>query len=125
VQIRAEVESNYDLMTLIMVNRGGNPEEKGIFEYLESVFRADIKTMREYSDVEWNESIQREVANMTGLSDYYFERGQLKGEAIGMEKSIDMLIKLGYDEEQIIKSVSEEFDVSEETVREILGMKVG
>ena len=48
-----EPESDYDLMTVIIIRRGKETDIKSIFDYLNGVFSCDIKKIEKYSHIEW------------------------------------------------------------------------
>ena len=53
-----ESEDEYDLLTVIMIRQGKEPEENGIFEYLNGIFDGDINRIQKYSHIEWSEPFQ-------------------------------------------------------------------
>ena len=48
-----ESEEDYDLLTVIMIRQGKEPEENGIFEYLNGIFDGDINRIQKYSHIKW------------------------------------------------------------------------
>ena len=74
-----EPESDYDLMTVIIIRRGKETDSKSIFDYLNGVFSCDIKKIEKYSHIEWTESFRKEVHTMTGFGDALIEKGIQKG----------------------------------------------
>ena len=48
-------------MTVIIVRLGDLPGNERIFDYIDSVFNADIERMQKYSDVEWPETLREEA----------------------------------------------------------------
>ena len=64
-----EPSSYYDLMSVIIIRRGREPDEEGIFDYLAGLFSSDIKRIGEYSHIEWSKPFEKEVENMTGFGD--------------------------------------------------------
>ena len=84
IGIADEPEDEYDLLTVIMIRQGKEPEENGIFEYLNGIFDGDINRIQKYSHIEWSEPFQEEAGKMTGFGDRIYERGIRKGEQRGM-----------------------------------------
>ena len=54
--IADELEDEYDLLTVIMIRQGKEPEENGIFD-------GDINRIQKYSHIKWSEPFQKEVIN--------------------------------------------------------------
>ena len=107
-----EPSEYYDLMSVIIIRRGREPDEKGIFDYLAGLFSSDIKRIEEYSHIEWSEPFQKEVGNMTGFGDEIYRKGIQSGK---IEGQILGALMCGKTPEQ----VAEMFNVSLEKVREI------
>ena len=110
----------YDLMSVIIIRRGREPDEKGIFDYLAGLFSSDVKRIEEYSHIEWSEPFQKEVGNMTGFGDEIYRKGIQSGKIEGLlegrrEGQILGALMCGKTPEQ----VSEMFNVSLEKVIEI------
>ena len=63
IGIADELEDEYDLLTVIMIRQGKEPEENGIFEYLNGIFDGDINRIQKYSHIKWSEPFQKEVIN--------------------------------------------------------------
>ena len=79
-----ESEDEYDLLTVIMIRQGKEPEENGIFEYLNGIFDGDINRIQKYSHIKWSEPFHKEASKMTGFGDRIYERGIRTGEQRGM-----------------------------------------
>ena len=71
-----------------MIRQGKEPEENGIFEYLNGIFDGDIKRIQRYSHIEWSEPFQEEASKMTGFGDIIYERGIQQGMQQGMQQGI-------------------------------------
>ena len=54
IWIADEPEDEYDLLTVIMIRQGKEPEENGIFD-------GDINRIQKYSHIKWSEPFQKEV----------------------------------------------------------------
>ena len=122
----------YDLMSVIIIRRGREPDEKGIFDYLAGLFSSDVKRIEEYSHIEWSEPFQKEVGNMTGFGDEIYRKGIQSGKIEGRleghrEGRLEGRLE-GRREGQILgalmcgktpEQVAEMFNVSLEKVREI------
>ena len=81
-----EPSEYYDLMSVIVIRRGREADEKGIFDYLSGLFEADIKRIEEYSHIEWSEPFKKETENMTGFGDEIYRKGEKFGEQKGEQK---------------------------------------
>lgn len=111
-----EPSADYDLMSVIIIRRGREPDEKGIFDYLAGLFSSDIKRIEEYSHIEWSEPFEKEVKNMTGFGDEIYRRGEKRGEKRGKIKGkILGALMCGKSPEQ----VAEMFEVSVDKVLEV------
>ena len=84
IGIADEPEDEYDLLTVIMIRQGKEPEENGIFEYLNGIFDGDINRIQKYSHIKWSEPFQKEASKMTGFGDMIYERGIQQGRHEGM-----------------------------------------
>ena len=51
----------------IIVRRGNDATEKGIFDYLSGLFESDLKKISHYVDTDKAEEYVKEVKDMTGL----------------------------------------------------------
>ena len=76
-----ESEDEYDLLTVIMIRQGKEPEENGIFD-------GDINRIQKYSHIKWSEPFQKEASKMTGFGDRIYEKGMRTGEQNGIQKGI-------------------------------------
>ena len=103
-----ELSLYYGLMSVIIIRRGKEPDEKGIFDYLTGLFFSDIKRIEEYSHIEWSEPFEKEVKNMTGFGEEIYRRGEIKGEILGA-------LMCGKSPEQVV----EMFKVSVDKVLEV------
>mgnify|MGYP002860100774 CR=1 FL=1 len=74
-----EPEKEYDLAEMIIIRCGGNPKP-GVFEYIDSVFSADLEKLEEYSDLKDQPGILEEVRKMGGFGHHIavtnYERGR-------------------------------------------------
>ena len=74
-------------MTVIIVRLGDLPGNERIFDYIDSVFNADIERMQKYSDVEWPETLREEAGAVLTMEDYVGRRREAKG----MQITLDIL----------------------------------
>ena len=81
IGIADEPEDEYDLLTVIMIRQGKEPEENGIFD-------GDINRIQKYSHIKWSEPFQKEASKMTGFGDRIYEKGMRTGEQNGIQKGI-------------------------------------
>ena len=92
-----ESEDEYDLLTVIMIRQGKEPEENGIFEYLNGIFDGDINRIQKYSHIKWSEPFQKEASKMTGFGDRIMKRN-----AYRRQKGIQQGIQQGRHEGMIL-----------------------
>ena len=69
-----EPEVDFDLLEVIMIRCGEDPKEKGVFDYIDSVFMADFKRLHNYSNIEDNEDVRKDVISVGGFSSNLIER---------------------------------------------------
>ena len=81
IGIADEPEDEYDLLTVIMIRQGKEPEENGIFD-------GDINRIQKYSHIKWSEPFQKEASKMTGFGDRIYEKGMRTGEQKGIQQGI-------------------------------------
>ena len=86
IGIADEPEDEYDLLTVIMIRQGKEPEENGIFEYLNGIFDGDINRIQKYLHIKWSEPFQKEASKMTGFGDMIYERGIQQGMQQGIQQ---------------------------------------
>ena len=102
IGVAEESEEDYDLLTVIMIRQGKEPEENGIFEYLNGIFDGDINRIQKYSHIKWSEPFQKEASKMTGFGDRIYEKGMRTGEQNGIQKGIQKGIQQGRHEGMIL-----------------------
>ena len=111
IGIADEPEDEYDLLTVIMIRQGKEPEENGIFEYLNGIFDGDINRIQKYSHIEWSEPFQEEASKMTGFGDMIYERGIQQGMQQGRCLEVYSLVQDGILEPEVgAKRVSMSLD---------------
>ena len=79
-----EPESDYDLMTVVIIRRGANAGEEQIFDYLHGIFNTDIARIEKYVDISDDEGLKKEVSAMSGLGQSIYDRGVLQGMQDGL-----------------------------------------
>ena len=79
IGVAEESEEDYDLLTVIMIRQGKEPEENGIFD-------GDINRIQKYSHIKWSEPFQKEASKMTGFGDRIYEKGMRTGEQKGIQQ---------------------------------------
>ena len=102
IGVAEESEEDYDLLTVIMIRQGKEPEENGIFEYLNGIFDGDINRIQKYSHIKWSEPFQKEASKMTGFGDRIYEKGMRTGEQNGIQKGRQQGIQQGRHEGMIL-----------------------
>ena len=120
----AEPEKDYDLMTVILIRQGETQDmQEGIFDYLGSLMRGDIKRAEKYTKIQWSETMKGDVKTMTGFGEAIYQRGIRCGEEIGLRhgeligksKLIQKALQNGKTKEQI----AEFLEIPLEEVRDI------
>ena len=114
-----EPESDYDLMTVIIIRRGKETDIKSIFDYLNGVFSCDIKKIEKYSHIEWIESFRKEVHTMPGFGDALIEKGIQKGR----KEEKDALIWNMYIKNFSIAQIADITNDSIDYIKEVLSTK--
>ena len=86
------------IMSVIIVRLGKESGKEEIFDYIDSIFTADIPRMQKYSDVVWQEDLEEEANSMITAEDYVGWRREAKardqGLAEGMAKGENMSMVL-------------------------------
>ncbi|MBQ7564939.1 MAG: hypothetical protein IJT16_13250, partial [Lachnospiraceae bacterium] len=96
IGITDEPKEDYDLMEIIMIRRGEYPDiTEPLFEYLKSVYDADIATIDKYTPVSANPELREEVSTMPGMSQVIFNQGFSQGMSEGMTQGISQGIAQG------------------------------
>ena len=79
-----------------MIRRGEYPDiTEPLFEYLKSVYDADIATIDKYTPVSANPELREEVSTMPGMSQVIFNQGFSQGMSEGMTQGISQGIAQG------------------------------
>ena len=84
-----EPDKDYDLLSVVIVRRGKDATEKGIFDYLSGLFESDLKKISHYVDTDKAEEYVKEVKDMTGLGASLINKGIQQGIQQGEERSIE------------------------------------
>ncbi len=87
-------------MTVIIIRRGDvTSEGKGIFDYLEGIFKSNIDRIEKYVDIKDKEDIKEGVKRMTGLGESIYikayKEGEDKGISQGEANAIMKLVQKG------------------------------
>ena len=88
IGITDEPDSDYDLMTAIIIRRG-DEAASGLFDYLEGIFKSSIDRINKYVDIKGREDIEEGVRQMTGLGESIFLKGINKGQVEIVAKMIN------------------------------------
>lgn len=106
-----EAPEYYDLMDVVIVRRGGEPENKTIFGYINAVYSNNIEGIEEYTEIKNNPEIRRELGELMTASQSLIvkgiKQGMLQGEAKGEVKGRLKQAKQMYDN-CIARNMSEE-----------------
>ena len=113
----AEPERDSDLLDVILIRRGGKSEED-IFEFLDALFGAKIRTLEKYM-VEKNEKLEKEVADMSGLGASILQEGIEQGIAKERMDAVGRMIRAGIPREQILFCgyLEEEYQEAEKRIK--------
>ena len=76
----------------IIVRRGNDATEKGIFDYLSGLFESDLKKISHYVDTDKAEEYVKEVKDMTGLGASLINKGIQQGEERSIERLAEFFI---------------------------------
>ena len=89
IGVTNEPQEDYDLLEVVIIRRGekGNITEP-IFQYLKSVFEANIDEIDKYTPASDNPKLKEEVTKMPGMSQVIFERGYDEGLSQGLSEGI-------------------------------------
>ena len=126
-----EEEALYDLLSVILIRRGGECTEEGIYEYLDGIFKGNKSLIEKYSNVTWSSKMTGEVERMSGLGEAIMEqtmqRGLEQGRELGLQQGREQGLQQGRElglqqgrELEIVISVKEG-DYSPERGAEKLG----
>lgn len=88
-----EPEADFDLMSIVIVRRGIDATEDGIFDFLDGVFKSDLKTISKYVDARRSEKLVKEVEDMSGLGASLIEKNLEKGRAEGRTEGVNSAIE--------------------------------
>ena len=113
-----EPKEEYDLMEVVIVRRG---EDDGItepiFDYLKSVFDADLERIDKYTPASTNPEIVKEVSSMPGMSKVIYQNGVNDGVAQGMEQGV---ISLVIDGDISVDRAAEKLNKTPDEIQRIL-----
>ena len=114
----AEPEKDYDLMTVILIRQGETPDtQEGIFDYLGSLLRGDIKRAEKYTKIQWSETMKGDVKTMTGFGEAIYRRGEEIGLRHGeLKKARETALSMAEDGMEI-KRIARLLKVSEDDIR--------
>ena len=84
-----EPKEDYDLIEIVIIRRGGsNDITEPLFEYLKSVYDADIEGIDKYTPASENLELKEEVMRMPGMGQVIFDRGLSQGVQQGISQGI-------------------------------------
>ena len=114
----AEPEKDYDLMTVILIRQGETQDmQEGIFDYLGSLMRGDIKRAEKYTKIRWSETMKGDVKTMTGFGEAIYRRGEETGLRHGeLKKARETALSMAEDGMEI-ERIARLLKVSEDDVR--------
>ena len=114
-----EEEALYDLLSVILIRRGGECTEEGIYEYLDGIFKGNKSLIEKYSNVTWSSKMTGEVERMSGLGEAIMEQAMQRGLEQGLQQGREQGLQQGRELEIIISV--KEGDYSSERGAEKLG----
>lgn len=96
VGITDEPDSDYDLLTVILIRRGSDSSNNyELFDYLNGIFSGNRDTIGKYVDLDSNAAVMEGVNEMTGLGESLFSRGVQEGRLEGKQEGrLEMLASL-------------------------------
>ena len=114
----AESEKDYDLMTVILIRQGETHDmQEGIFDYLGSLMRGDVKRAEKYTKIRWSETMKGDVKTMTGFGEAIYRRGEETGLRHGeLKKARETALSMAEDGMEI-ERIARLLKVSEDDVR--------
>ncbi len=121
-----EPDEYHDLMDVVIVRRGGEPEDGTIFEYVNAVNFGDMETIKKYTDIEGNQEIRKELGDIMTASQSLVEKGRTEGRAEGLAEGLaegraeggnTMLYSLVADGDLSIAKAAKKAGISEEQFR--------
>ena len=122
-----EERHHYDMLTALIFCLG-QPEDRKVnnaLDLLNSLFserltaKQKIKKLKEY-DIPITQQLTEEVSLICSLSQENEERGIQKGIEKGIRGAIDICRKLNLPEEEILRQIMQQYELSEDTAREYL-----
>lgn len=114
-----EEEALYDLLSVILIRRGGECTEEGIYEYLDGIFKGNKSLIEKYSNVTWSSKMTGEVERMSGLGEAIMEQAMQRGLEQGLQQGREQGLQQGRELEIVISV--KEGDYSPERGAEKLG----
>lgn len=112
VGITDEPNSDYDLMTVILIRRGKKDSNVAVLDYLNGVFSSDIDKMCKYVNIIDNETVMKGVRAMSGL-----------GQTIIDNTIISTLLNLVRKGLLSVSDAAKEADMTEEEFKKLLKEK--
>lgn len=86
-----EEEALYDLLSVILIRRGGECTEEGIYEYLDGIFKGNKSLIEKYSNVTWSSKMTGEVERMSGLGEAIMEQAMQRGLEQGLQQGRELV----------------------------------
>lgn len=81
-----EPDSDYDLLTVVIIRRGSKENDSELFEYLNGIFDGNRETIGRYVDLDSNEAVREGVDKMTGLGESLLLKGRQEGKLEGRQE---------------------------------------
>ena len=78
IGITDEIDSDYDLMNVVIIRRGKNTGDADIFKYLTAYFSSNIDEICNFVDIKDDEEIMEGVKKMSGLGQSIYDNAQLE-----------------------------------------------
>ncbi|MCR5651743.1 MAG: hypothetical protein K6F86_11255 [Lachnospiraceae bacterium] len=89
-----EPDEYYDLIDVVIVRRGGEPESGTIFEFVDAVYSNNIQKVEEYTDIDKNQEIRKEIGEIMTAGQSLVAQGIEQGIEQGEERGMDKLSEL-------------------------------
>ena len=123
-----EPKKHYDVMTALILCLGkpGDKKENMALELLSSLLSEELsaeeklKMLNEKFQIPITQQLDKEVSLMCNLSQGIEKRGIEKGIEKGIRGAIDICRKLNLPEEEILRQIMQQYELSEDTARDYL-----
>ena len=89
-----EPDEYHDLIDVVIVRRGGKPENGTIFDYIDAVYANDVERVEKYTDIGDNQNIRKELGDIMTASQTLIAQGIEQGVKQGQNALVDAIMEL-------------------------------